>query len=116
MDLLDAEYASRKLTPDYVAIVRQEGGSIPVLPVILDYGTATHASGDVRARSQFSREMVEGFYEWSRKRLGLDLGLRYWQRRVETNQDKPHFNEASQFTLWPPTRRCCAHWKEQPER
>jgi type III restriction enzyme len=88
VDVLDAEYASRKSKPQYVAIVREDG-TIPVLPDILDYGTAKHTSGEVR-QVPVSGEMVAELYEWSRKRLGLDLGLRYWKRRVETDHDENH--------------------------
>ena len=67
----------------------REDGTIPVLPVVLDYGTAKHTTGDVR-QVPVSGEMVAELYEWSRKRLGLDLGLRYWKRRVEADHEENH--------------------------
>ena len=61
-----------------------------MLPVVLDYGTAgKHTPGDVR-QVPVSGEMVAELYEWSRKRLGLDLGLRYWKRRVEADHEENH--------------------------
>jgi type III restriction enzyme len=88
IDALDAEYASRKENPEYVAIVKEDG-MIPVLPVVLEYGTDKHTTGDAR-QVPVSPEMVSELYEWSRKRLGLDLGLRYWKRRVENDHAENH--------------------------
>jgi len=88
VDVLDAEYASRKSKPEYLSIVKEDG-TIPVLPVILEYGTDKHTTGDVR-HVPVSGEMVAELYEWSRKRLGLDLGLRYWKRRVEADHTENH--------------------------
>ena len=88
VDVLDAEYGARKLTPAYTAVVK-EGGTIPVNPVVLEYGTEKYAAGDVR-QVPVSGEMVAELYEWARKRLGLDLGLRYRKRRAEKDKTENH--------------------------
>lgn len=88
MDVLDGEYGARKLTPAYSAIVKEDG-TIPVNPVVVEYGTDKYAAGDVR-QVPVSGEMVAELYEWARKRLGLDLGLRYWKRRVEKDETENH--------------------------
>ena len=88
VDVLDSEYAARKLTPAYSAIVKEDG-TIPVNPVVLEYGTDKYAAGDVR-QVPVSEEMVSELYEWARKRLGLDLGLRYWKRRAEKDKTEDH--------------------------
>src|SRR6202030_2898111 len=88
IDALDAEYASRKGNPEYAAIVKEDG-TIPVLPVVLEYGTDKHTTGDAR-QVPVSPEMVSELYEWSRKRLGLDLGLRSWKRRVDADRRLSH--------------------------
>ena len=88
VDILDGEYGARKLTPAYGAIVRQDG-TIPVNPIVLEYGTDKYAAGDVR-QVPVSTEMVAELYEWARKRLGLDLGLRYWKRRAERDEIDNH--------------------------
>jgi type III restriction enzyme len=88
VDVLDAEYASRKSKPEYLAVVKEDG-TIPVMPVVLEYGTDKHTAGDVR-QVPASGEMVAELYEWARKRLGLDLGLRYWKRRAEKDETENH--------------------------
>ena len=88
VDVLDAEYGARKLTPAYSAIVKEDG-TIPVNPVVLEYGTDKYVVGDVR-QVPVSGEMVAELYEWARKRLGLDLGLRYWKRRAEKDKTENH--------------------------
>jgi type III restriction enzyme len=86
--LLEALYKERKNTPAYTAIVK-EHGTIPVSAIILDYGSETITGQDVR-QVPISEEMVAELYEWARKRLGLDLGLRYWKRRTDTDPSLSH--------------------------
>jgi len=87
-DVCTRKGASRKLTPAYSAIVKQDG-TIQVNPVVLEYGTDKYAAGDVR-QVPVSGEMVAELYEWARKRLGLDLGLRYWKRRAGNDETENH--------------------------
>ena len=88
VDILESEYLKRMHEAAYAEIVKSEG-TIPVRPVVLDYGTGDYEIREVRD-VPVSEEMVAELYEWSRKRLGLDLGLRYWKRRAEKNSSANH--------------------------
>jgi type III restriction enzyme len=88
VDVLESEYLKRMHKPAYVDIVKPEG-TILIRPVVLDYGTGDYESQEPRA-VPISEEMVAELYEWSRKRLGLDLGLRYWKRRAEEDSSANH--------------------------
>lgn len=89
VDALDAEYSKRKATPPYTAVIK-ESGTIPVNAVLLEYGTDKFQKGEIR-QVPVSDEMVGELYEWARKRLGLDLGLRYWKRRTKTPTPESHW-------------------------
>ena len=51
--------------------------------------TRVHKAGD-SCEVPISPEMVTELYEWARRRLGLDLGLRYWQRRADEDRSGNH--------------------------
>lgn len=88
VDVLEAEYLKRMQEASYTEIVKFEG-TIPVRPVVLDYGTTNYESLEPR-NVPVSEEMIAELYEWSRKRLGLDLGLRYWKRRADKDGSPNH--------------------------
>jgi type III restriction enzyme len=88
VDALEHEYSTRKALDAYKRIVTEEG-TIPVRPVVLDYGIGTYEATDVR-EVPVSEEMIAELYEWARKRLGLDLGLRYWKRRADGDKSENH--------------------------
>jgi len=88
VDMLDREYARRKESAPYKALVKEDG-TIPVNPVVLQYGTDKYETGEVR-QVPVSDEMIAQLYEWARKRLGLDLGLRYWKRRADKDHSENH--------------------------
>ena len=87
-DVLSAEYLARRNLPAYRAVVK-EHGTITVKPVTLAYDGGVHKAGDSR-EVLISPEMVTELYEWARRRLGLDLGLRYWQRRADKDKSGNH--------------------------
>ena len=86
--LLEALYNEKRETRAYSAIVK-EHGTIPVSAVVLDYAFETITGQGLR-QVPISEEMVSELYEWARKRLGLDLGLRYWKRRVDADRSLSH--------------------------
>ena len=88
VDVLESEYLKRMHDPAYTEIVKTDG-TIPVRPVVLDYGTGDYEAQEPRD-VPVSEEMVAELYEWSRKRLGLDLGLRYWKRRADKDSSANH--------------------------
>jgi type III restriction enzyme len=86
--LLEALYNEKRETLAYSEIVK-EHGAIPVSSVVLDYAFETITDQGLR-QVPISEEMVSELYEWTRKRLGLDLGLRYWKRRVDADRSLSH--------------------------
>ena len=86
--LLEALYNEKRETRDYSELVK-EHGTIPVSAAVLDYGLAS-ITGQALRQVPISEEMVSELYEWARKRLGLDLGLRYWKRRADANRSLTH--------------------------
>ena len=86
--LLEALYNEKRETLTYSEIVK-EHGTIPVSAVVLDYAFETITGQGLR-QVPISGEMVSELYEWARKRLGLDLGLRYWKRRVDADRNLSH--------------------------
>ena len=88
VNVLSAEYLVRRDLPAYRAVVK-EHGTITVKTVALAYDARVHKAGD-SCEVPISPEMVTELYEWARRRLGLDLGLRYWQRRADEDRSGNH--------------------------
>jgi type III restriction enzyme len=87
-DVLEEEYNKRKNQSAYKALVKSQG-TISVRPLVLRYGTTSTEAAEAR-EVPVSDEMVDEVYEWARKKLGLDLGLRYWKRKAATDDSHDH--------------------------